>query len=155
MTETFDGKEGLPFAPSEQNTTGKPPLILRSEDIEDQLFGQAIERFEESFAKEKGAENDYNYQYMIGIKRSENQTDEPDYDTIDPEILETMKSKKLKAAFNNSEQGGTIQVFITRKSGKSSGASSRNTPVSMFLSKIPYVKNYPSTKAITDMLTTS
>ena len=72
---------------------------------------------------------------------------------IEPDNLDNLKKKKLKSVFNNSEDGGTIQVFITRKSGKGGGASSRSTPVNVFLSKIPYIKNYPTTKAIGDALT--
>ena len=37
-------------------------------------------------------------------------------------------------------------MFI--KSGKQDGAASRSTPVNEFLSKIPYIKNFHTTKAI-------
>ena len=66
---THNDKDGLEFAPSEEYKKAQPPVVLRSEDLDMLTFGTVTDRFEASLAKEKGAENDYNYLYLIGIHR--------------------------------------------------------------------------------------
>ena len=59
----------MEFAPSEEYKKAKPPVVLRSEDLDVLTFGTVTDRFEASLAKEKGSEHDYNYLYFIGIHR--------------------------------------------------------------------------------------
>ena len=109
----------------------------------------AFERFENSMLREKGRENDYVFAYSFGTK-------EPDavfkpFDTeLAPAALENELNKSLTKGFTTGLTGGIIQVIITKEDGGGGGASA--TAHSKFLRLIPFIKNMPCHKDMSDMI---
>ena len=64
-----EAKDGLEFTPSEEYDKPTPPVILKDEAFNDETIftlAMALQKFEDSFGKEKGSENDYNFTYFFG-----------------------------------------------------------------------------------------
>ena len=73
-----EAKDGLEFTPSEEYKNDTPPVILKDEAFNDDpifTLAMALQKFEDSFGKEKGSENDYNFTYFFG---SWDSADNPD-----------------------------------------------------------------------------
>ena len=86
---------GLEFTPSEEYKSAITPSVTKDEVFDDETrftLGMALQRFEDSFAKEKGMENDYNFTYFLGFWESVD--DEEEYEVLDDEDPAAFEAEK-------------------------------------------------------------